>query len=145
KHGVACGEFKRSADDIDAAREHETGTGSNRRVERSAESPVEAVLLQEALRRFDDSRLDDDLAIRNVDRIDEVAHRCQVSRDLTDDQLIRALIDNQTRARRGNLLEETRDIGRTGVRQLEADGSQRNVEQLFFLKAAIRGRFLRES
>ena len=94
---------------------------------------------------MDDARFDHHLPIGHIDRFDEIAHRLQIRRNLTDDQLIGALVDDDPRARRSDVLEQSGDVARACVRQFEADGRQRNVQALLFGEAPIRRRFFSES
>src|SRR5205085_8129642 len=63
---------------------------------------------------------------------------------LADDELIRALIDDDPRPRRGHLPEERGDVVRARVRELESNGAQRNVQSLLLVEAAVRLPFFRE-
>ena len=115
QHGVAGAELEWTTDGVDSVREYQSGSGAEGRVERAAEAPVEAPLLHECLSRLDDARFDHHLPIGHIDRFDEIAHRLQIRRNLTDDQLIGALVDDDPRARRSDVLEQSGDVARACI------------------------------
>ncbi len=118
---------------------------AERRIELAAETPHETVLLQEGLRRLDDARLDQHLARGHVDRVDEVLHRLQIGRDLTDDELVRTGIDDQLRLRRSDFSQQPGHVGRARIRKLAADRRQRNVELLLLRQLRAGPLFLRQA
>ena len=65
----------------------------------------------------------------------------QVLGDLADDELVRARVDDDPRARRSDLAQQRRELRGACVRELEAERRQLHAEALFFFQPA-RGRGL---
>ena len=89
------------------------------------DAPVDAEAAAEALRGFDDPRLDDDLRRGGVQVVDELEHGRQVGRDLADDQRVGPRVDDDRAALGHDALQRRDDFRGLRVGQLLDDRAGR--------------------